>query len=112
MFPPKGKKHVDKCGQGLEDVNISADLLIRAGYRHVFNHVLSRVVFDDQWISNISSFGEAMFPRFHIVRKAGRWYIHYDYFEAGAQDGHKTKTRCKEITKEIKRLKTTYSPNA
>ncbi len=112
MFPPRGKKHVEKCGQELEGVKINADILIRAGYRHVFNHVLSRVSFEDQWISNTSSFGEAMFPRFHIVKKNRKWFIHYDYFEAGAQDSHATKTRCKEITEEIKRLKTTYSPDA
>lgn len=82
-------------------VKFNSEILIKAGYKQVPNHVESKIDADEQWISNATMI-KVNFPRFHIYRFGNKWFMHQDPLR---HDHSKIVTSRYLIRKEVKRIK-------
>ena len=72
--------HKPLWSYGVKLPHFKPEVLIFAGYRRVWSHVYAKEKFEEEWISNTTPLGISRFPRFHIVKKAGQYYIHFDLY--------------------------------
>jgi hypothetical protein len=93
-----GEKLVRNCW------NINDEIMAMAGYKKLPSHSFSRTGETDNWISNANGF-RPDFPRFHLVRVKGEWYLHRDLRRIHGDGEGGVERRGEVINCEIRRLR-------
>lgn len=79
-----------------------------AGYAKVPSHAYG-TYHDQEWITGYSL--KPLFPRFHVIKQDGRWFVHLDTINHADRSIHKTLVNDVRVTREIRRLKRIHLTN-
>lgn len=55
------------------------DKLERLGYRKMPTHAYSNMEVDAEWVQGLDILGNPSFPRYHIIKKDDKTYLHCDW---------------------------------